>query len=305
MIKPNKLVQLPEVDSDFKKDFELESAAGRDALANQIESDIDKWCQEQYDEGPRSHLGASIVGHECERFIWFGFRWMYREIFSGRMQRLFQRGKLEEERIIEWLNGIGFNIKAVNVDGKQFRIVFADQHGAGSSDAIGMLPTRYGNFPPILLEFKTQKDKRFSILQGSGVQKEKPMHFIQASVYGKRLKLQYCLYIAVNKENDDLNVELIELDWGLAGAEEVKAEKIVNSIFPPPRLNENPSFWRCKYCPALAVCHLGAPVLKNCRSCRFAEPIENAEWRCNRWQAVIPKSEIPKGCGEWSQLPTR
>lgn len=305
MLKPVKLVQLTPLDQGVTEPFNLETVSGRDCIAEQIEKDIDEWCQRQYDEGPRSHLGASIIGHECERFIWFGFHWMYREIHSGRMQRLFQRGHLEEQRIIAWLNGIGFVIKSVNIDGKQFRIAFADNHGGGSSDAIGNLPTRYGQFPPILLEFKTQKDKRFSLLRGSGVKKEKPMHYIQASIYGRRLGLQYCLYIAVNKENDDLDVELIELDWSLADAEVNKAEKIINSVFPPPRLNENPSFWRCKYCPACAICHLGAEVLKNCRSCRFAEPMPEGQWRCNQWNAMIPEAEIPKGCESWQQLSTR
>lgn len=305
MLKPIKLVPLSAPSKSEREGFNLETVAGRDALAARIETDIDEWCQVQYDDGPRSHLGASIIGHECERFIWFGFRWMYREVFSGRMQRLFQRGHLEEERIIEWLTGIGFTIKQVNVDGHQFRIAFAAGHGGGSSDGIGELPARYGNFAPILLEFKTQKDKKFGILQGSGVQKEKPMHYIQASVYGRRLGLQYCLYIAVNKENDDLNVELIELDWSLADAETTKAEKIINSKFPPPRISDNASFWTCKMCPANPICHMAAPVVKNCRSCINAEPLEGKQWRCNKWLAVIPEAEIPKGCEAWSQLPTR
>lgn len=303
MLKANKLVQLSPVTSI--EPFSLDNVSGRDALAAQIEKDIDEWCQLQYDDGPRAHLGASIIGHECERYIWFSFRWMYREIFSGRMQRLFQRGHLEEERIIEWLNGIGFEIRQVNVDGKQFRIMFASGHGGGSSDALGKLPERYGNFEPILLEFKTQKDKRFNLLQGSGVQKEKPMHFIQASVYGRRLGMRYCLYIAVNKENDDLDVELIELDWELADQETAKAETIINSRWPPPRLNENASFWKCKMCPACPICHLSAPIERNCRSCINAEPMDGGQWYCQQWKAIIPESEIPKGCQVWSPMPTR
>lgn len=303
MLKEIKPVQLSPVQTI--EAFDLESVAGRDALASQIEKDIDEWCQLQYDDGPRTHLGASIIGHECERYIWFGFRWMFYEVFSGRMQRLFQRGHLEENRVIEWLNGIGFSIQQVHIDGKQFRIAFAGGHGGGSSDGIGVLPKRYGSFEPILLEFKTQKDKRFSLLQGSGMQKEKPMHFVQASVYGRRLGLRYCLYIAVNKENDELDVELIELDWSLADAETVKAEKIINSRFPPPRISDNPSHWKCKMCPANPLCHMGAPVVKNCRSCINSEPLEEKKWRCNKWNAIIPESEIAKGCESWSQLPTR
>lgn len=298
-------IELTPIKEDEKADFGLTTAFGRDALAARIEKDLDEWCQKQYDKGPRSHLGASIIGHECERYIWFSFRWMYYHIHTGRMQRLFQRGHLEETRVLEWLHGIGFNVKQVNIDGKQFRIAFAERHGGGSSDGMATLPTRYGSYPPLLIEIKTQKDKKFAILQGSGVQKEKPMHYIQASIYGHRLGLQYALYIAVNKENDDLDVEVIELDWSLAAAETNKAEKIINSEFPPPRISANPAFWSCKFCPAQPVCHLGAEVMKNCRSCRFAEAVEAGEWKCNRYNQVIPEDFIPKGCDEWSQLPTR
>jgi hypothetical protein len=306
MLTELKSIQLPPLPQDKLSLFRLDTMAGRDELAQQIEADIDTWCQLQYDDGPRSHLGASIIGHECERFIWFSFRWMYYQVFSGRMQRLFQRGHLEEYRIFQWLQGIGFRTTSVDLDGKQIRILFAEGHGGGSTDGVAMLPTRYGNFTePILLEMKTQKDKKFAALQGSGVEKEKPLHFIQASVYGRRLGIRYCLYIAVNKETDDLDVELIELDWGKADAELLKAETIIDAPFPPRRISENASQYQCKYCPAVGVCHLGAPVMKNCRSCFYAKAVAGKQWHCNRWNAIIPPDAIPKGCDGWQQLPTR
>lgn len=301
-----KPVELSPIHPDELVQFRLDTVAGRDLIAERIHKDIDEWCQKQYDDGPRSHLGASIIGHKCQRYIWFSFRWMYYKVFDGRMQRLFQRGHLEETRIFEWLQGIGFTTKSINSDGKQIRVAFAEGHGGGSLDGVGALPTRYGPAAGllILLEMKTQKDKKFSLLQGSGVQKEKPMHYAQASVYGRRYGLHYCLYVAVNKENDDLNVEVIELDWNLADAELAKAESIINAQFPPPRISENPSYWECKFCDAAAICHMGAPVKKNCRSCRYSEAMPNKEWKCNRWNAIIPVSEIPKGCDAWNPMPT-
>src|SRR3954469_10381472 len=152
-----KSVQLSPIAEDKRLHFRLDTVAGRDELAEQIQTDIDEWCQKQYDDGPRSHLGASIIGHKCERYLWFSFHWMYYQVFSGRMQRLFQRGHLEEERVIQWLRGIGFTIKQVAVqENSQERIVFAEGHGGGSLDGTAQLPTRYGTFAPILIEIKTQ-----------------------------------------------------------------------------------------------------------------------------------------------------
>ena len=287
----------------MKQAFTLVGVYGRDAIAEQIHKDIDEYCAKVYYEGPRSHLGASIIGHECDRYIWFAFRWMFFEQFSGRMQRLFDRGKKEEARLAEWLRGIGFEVKLINLDGMQFRVLFNEKHGGGSSDGITTLPQRYGTFlEPILLEFKTQKDKGFEKLQGSGFEKEKPRHFTQVSIYGRLLAIRYCLYIAINKQDDDLNVELVELDWDLADAELTKADYIIKSRVPPRRISETPTWYLCKWCPANSICHLNAPVQKNCRSCHYSTPVENAEWHCGYWNGIIPKDFIPQGCDAFVPL---
>ena len=55
---------------------------------------------EQYEkrgksELSRTYLGASIIGKECKRALWYDFRWATRESFDGRMYRLFQTGFAE------------------------------------------------------------------------------------------------------------------------------------------------------------------------------------------------------------------
>ena len=52
------------------------------------------------DDGFRDHLGASIIGKDCERALWYDFRWVTRSTFSGRMLRLFDTGKREEDRLV-------------------------------------------------------------------------------------------------------------------------------------------------------------------------------------------------------------
>jgi len=44
--------------------------------------------------------------------------------------------------------------------------------------------------------------------------------------------------------------------------------------------------------------HLNAPVEINCRSCRYAKPVENKQWYCGlpAHNAIIPDDFIPKGC---------
>ena len=56
---------------------------------------------------PRGYLGASIIGHECERYLWYCFRQACLPNFSGRMHRLFETGDLAEARFTEELRAIG------------------------------------------------------------------------------------------------------------------------------------------------------------------------------------------------------
>ena len=74
------------------------------------------------DEGFRSHLGASLIGGECSREIWYGFRWVKKPKFSGRILRLFNRGHLEEARFIAMLLTIGCQVWQQDGHGKQYRI---------------------------------------------------------------------------------------------------------------------------------------------------------------------------------------
>jgi len=45
-------------------------------------------------------LGISQIGRPCERYLWYLFRQCVKSKFSGRMYRLFERGNLEESRLI-------------------------------------------------------------------------------------------------------------------------------------------------------------------------------------------------------------
>lgn len=41
----------------------------------------------------RPHLGASVIGKQCMREIWYGFRWSKKTNFSGRMLRLMENNE--------------------------------------------------------------------------------------------------------------------------------------------------------------------------------------------------------------------
>ncbi len=125
----------------------------------------------------RAHLGASIIGRKCSREVWYSFRWTTAKKFDGRMLRLFNRGHLEEPRMVALLLMIGCKVYQYDDNKKQFRISGHKKHYGGSLDAVIVgcpdIPDH-----PILGEFKTHNDKSFTKLVSEGLLAAKWEHYV-------------------------------------------------------------------------------------------------------------------------------
>jgi len=271
----------------------LNISENRKLYAQHIKDDIDRWCADKYYSGHRNHLGASEMGEACSRKLWYKFRWVREEIHEGRVQRLFQVGHEAEPRFKMYLEGIGFTVLDRADDMQQFRISAHNGHYGGSLDGIAKHP-EYGEF---LLEFKTNgTGKGFVDVADKGVEKAKPKHWAQMCQYGLHYKLKYALYLIENKNDSDITVDIVELDWKLGEEMQKKAGDIINSQVPPPKISLNDAFFDCKFCSFVDVCHHGVCVEVNCRSCKYAEPDFDGKWMCNFYNSNIPSEFIPKGC---------
>ena len=272
-------------------------------LSRIILTEIDKYCVETYGDGHRTHLGASLIGDECSRKLWYSFRWVKQEQFTGRMLRLFNRGHKEEARFIEWLEGIGCKVWEVDENGDQFRISGVQGHFGGSLDGIVKLPPEWGIEEPMLLEFKTSgTGSPFNNTKKKGMKVEKPVHYAQTSTYGAKMGFKYVLYMMINKNDDAIHVEVTELDHNLGAQMEMKAEKIITSQEPLPKISQSKTYMKCSWCNFKDICHENGIAEKNCRSCKHAVAAENKEWICTLNNGVIPKDFIPKGCDQHKSI---
>ena len=228
-------------------------------------------------ENPRTHLGASLIGRECSRQLWYTFRWAKQPDFSGRMYRLFDRGHREEDTLANLLRMAGVEVHTVDTNGEQFRV--KDGHFGGSMDGCGR------GFPEDpeawhVLEFKTHNDKSFKRLQKVGVVEAKPEHAAQMQVYMHYTGMPKACYMAVNKNDDDLHVEFLDYNESFARMLINKAMGIIHTDTPPERIG-GPDWFVCKWCDFRAICHQGEPMDKNCRTCEMSEPLTyDAEWAC-------------------------
>lgn len=182
---------------------------------------------------------------------------------------------------------------------RQIRISDCNGHFGGSIDGIAEHP-EYGRF---LTEFKTQgTGKKFLELCERGVKEMKPVHFRQMSVYGHKLGLKYAIYMAVNKNDDSLHVEVVKLDNNLGEDLIRKADMIITAQEPPAKIAKTPAYYECSFCDFKQICHHKAEPLKNCRSCKKCFPKEDASWYCIEYEQTIPNDFLKKGCEKWESL---
>lgn len=263
---------------------------------------IIRWWDKSDDE-PRPHLGASEIGKPCKRALWYSFRWATAKKFDGRMLRLFNRGHREEPQFLEELRGIGAEVYEIDPETKQqHRFSGYKGHVGGSCDAIGRgLPEAPKTWA--IIEFKTHGEKSFTELVKKNVQEHKPEHYAQMQLYMGWSELSRALYLAVNKNTDELYSEWVHFDQAAFEQLEAKAKEIVDATEPPQGLSEDPAWYQCKFCDHHAICHGEQVPVKNCRTCVHATPVDLGVWCCNQDQSALSVGEQRVGCRSHLYIP--
>ena len=253
-------------------------------------------------DGFRSHLGASLIGKACERALWYDFRWTTKARFEGRVLRLFETGNREEERLVRNLRRTGATVLEVDPEtGRQFRVQAHGGHFGGSLDGVAIhlleAPKAWH-----VLEFKTHSNKSFTDLVAKKVRESKPQHFAQMQIYMHLMGMNRAMYLAVNKDTDDLYVQRVEADVAYAEQLLEKARRIIFAPTPLPRISEEPSWYQCRLCDHADVCHGTRAAEVNCRTCLHSSPVEGG-WHCDRHQKPLSEVDQRTGCEQHLYLP--
>lgn len=241
-------------------------------------------------ERPRPHLGCSVLGHSCDRWLWLSFRWAVIDRPAGRLLRLFKRGHDEEQNAIKYLRMVGYKVADTQ------KTVDFRSHVSGSIDGtvIGLKDDELRKY---LLEVKTHNQKSFNELEKKGVKDAKPLHYIQMQVYMHGLGLDRALYYAVCKNDDRLWTERVMYDRDTAVQAVERGQRIAMSQRMVEPLSGNPDYYICKMCPANTFCHKTQVTTEvNCRTCVHSVPNENSTWTCSVYDAVIPYEAQLQGC---------
>lgn len=259
------------------------------------------------DDRQRPYLGLSGLGGDyskthCLKATWLNWRHCTKPKFPGRVLRLFRDGDRAEYEFVFLLRGIGFEIFEIDeTTGKQFSVNDYSGHLRGNLDAVAIVPDEFwleGYEPhPILLEFKTANDRKFNECVKRGVEAWNPRYFSQMQGYQGYMNLKGGLFCVKNKNDSNLHFEnvlsserkfrkLVELGGDIISAQE-----------PPDKIRgASPSFFICKFCEGYDICHKNASSQKLCRTCKFAVPVENAGWKCEKGR------EFGAVCEQWKDI---
>jgi hypothetical protein len=262
-----------------------------------------KWYEKNAEDGKRQHLGASIIGRPCDRSSWYSFHWATDKKFQGRILRLFNTGHREEQRFLEELRGIGAEVYDLDQEtGKQINFRAVRGHFGGSCDGIARgLPEAPKTWA--IVEFKTHNDSSFKELVKNGVSNAKYEHFIQMQIYMGLAELERALYMACNKNTDELHTEWIHFERDVFERYLAVAEKVIDSEVPLQRVSQDPAWYQCKLCDHHAVCHGDAVPVKSCRTCVHATPVDDGQWGCQHHERLIPIEEQRIGCRSHLYIP--
>ncbi len=156
---------------------------------------------------------------------------------------------------------------------------------------------------PAVLEFKTHSNKSWNDVTKKGAQASKPQHYDQMTVYMGLMDLDRALYMAVNKDTDDVYTEWVHFNRERFDQLIERAQRLLDATTPPYRISTDPEHFECKYCSMWKVCHGGQAGEPNCRTCCHSTPIEDAQWRCNLDNQEISLEMQRAGCQHHLMIP--
>ena len=244
----------------------------RPSMAERINALVDAaLIAEREATPPRTYLGASRLGHACERALQFEFAGAPKDEgadFGGQTLRIFAIGHQLEDLAIRWLRAAGLDFytrKGNRPDGEQFGFSVAGGRIRGHVDGIvAEAPAALGLRTPALWECKTMNAKNWRETVAKGVTVAKPVYAAQIALYQAYMEATVpgisanpALFTAINKDTAELHHELVPFDADLAQRMSDRGVRILRATDAGellPRVAANRDFFECRFCPWAERC---------------------------------------------------
>lgn len=195
---------------------------------------------------PRDYIGASSIGSDCWRQIWYESKGAKRDVPANKIQRTWDIGKLLEKFVIELLKLAGIQFEDYQVELCDPDLPYFKGHFDGLMLIKGV---------NVLLEVKTAKDSSFRQLVKHGLKRWSATYYAQVQSYMGMSGITKAFIIVFNKDTSEFHDEMVEFNPDVYEQLKLKAKMIYESGFEPPRINNNPMWFQCKMCSYRTICH--------------------------------------------------
>lgn len=213
---------------------------------NRLSKLIDSYQSDMEDEA-RDYIGASSIGSDCLRQIWYQFKGVKAQRVPTKFRRAWAVGKRLEGLILDWLEEAGLEVSRT-----WFALSAKDMpYFKGHLDSVW---TKDGQAIAII-EAKTAKDASFKIFLNKGVKVWNPQYYAQLQAYMGMSGMGSAYILVLNKDNSDLADELVNFDQAFYEKLCNKARMIYDAHIEPPKINDSPLYFKCKMCKFNKVCH--------------------------------------------------
>lgn len=267
---------------------------------------VDKALEEQdRKESRRGYLGASSIGHPCERKLWYDFRWTTTRVIPAKGLRAIADGHRTEELTAERLRMVpGLELWTVDPEsGRQIGFTDFAGHFAGNCDGliVGLLQA------PVALhvwenkavnEAKQNKLEKlkFELGEKKALEKWDPVYWGQGQIYMHYLGAERH-YLTCDSPGGRSTISVrTNYDAKAALTLIAKAERIIFADRPGARLSDRPDWFECRFCDHHGTCHGTTLPEVNCRTCMHSTPTPEGTWHCARFDNVRTFEEQIAGC---------
>ena len=237
------------------------------SISGQVTALVDFGMQRlRSEEVPRDYLGASRLGVSCARALQYEFAKAPVDPgrdADGRLLRIFRRGHVIEDCMVDWLRAAGFDLRTRKANGDQFGFSAAGGRLQGHIDGV-IVGGPEGFTYPALWENKCLGSKSWRDLEKSGLAVSKPVYAAQVAIYQAYLELheQPAIFTAVNADTMEIYTELVPFDAALAQRMSDRALTVISATEAGellPRAFHDPTHFECRMCAWQDRCWRNTP----------------------------------------------
>ena len=272
----------------------------------------------------RSYLQCSSLGKDCERELWYNWRWVIPVTFDAATLRRFADGFAGEELMAKRIRAVpGVKLQTNYDDGTQYEVHDMGGHLLGHLDGVieGVAAAPKSMH---VWEHKSVQQKTYNKLEKlkrehgekEALELWSSTYYGQAQLYMGLTKLKRHYLTVTTPGGRDITSCRTNYDAGAFKMYLDKARRIFDSAEAPPRVSKKADYFQCRWCDFKEPCHGTKVAQVNCRTCAHSSPVEaesagdpgkptrRGVWKCERHNKRLGFKKQTEGCQDHLFIPS-